>query len=158
MGGRGRAFALVAMRTRDGKPILGSGRIVQLTKDGQWQLSPAEVERIMNSPRGSDAMKQAFLQQMSLSQGSAAQTVKAALAKSGITLSNAEAGSLSSALLLTGSLLGGGSLRTRLYRAGRLLGDYSAVKGGSASMVKRLMRRLTGRVSGKVFKKVFPKN
>ncbi len=46
--------------------------------------------------------------------------------------------------------------RGLLYKAARLLGDYSAVSSGSPKKVaKRAGRRVTGRAAGKAMRKLF---
>ena len=134
--------------------------VFTLTDDDQYQLSPEEFQMIMDRRRGTDAMKQAYAKalqdQMSISKNDAAKTVQDALGKAGISLNQGQSSEVAHALIMTGSLLGGGNLRTRLYRAGRLLGDFSAVKGGSPAVVQRIVRRISGKVSGRVFKKINP--
>lgn len=45
------------------------------------------------------------------------------------------------------------SLRSWLYRSGRLLGDVNAVKRGTVG--RRIVRRSTGRATGKLFGRLF---
>ena len=155
MGGRGVAVGL-AMLDKHGR-VMG---LMTLTADGQYKLSPEEVQMIMDRRRGTAAMKEAMAKalqdQMSISQSDAASTIKDALGKSGVSLTTGQSSEVAHALIMTGSILGGGNIRTRLYRAGRLLGDFSAIKGGSPAVVRRIMRRISGKVSGRVFQKINP--
>ncbi len=77
------------------------------------------------------------------------------LSDSGVKLTKNQSSELATALILSGSLIGGGDIRTRLYRAARLIGDFRAVTGGSKTLVSRIGRRLTGRISGGLFRKLF---
>ena len=46
--------------------------------------------------------------------------------------------------------------RGLLYKAARLLGDFSAISSGSPKkMTKRVGRRVTGRATGKALRKLF---
>ncbi len=46
--------------------------------------------------------------------------------------------------------------RGLLYKAARLLGDFSAVSSGSSKkMTRRVGRRVTGRVAGRGLRKLF---
>lgn len=91
-----------------------------------------------------------------LTYGGAGQSLNDGLAKSGIkNLTKMESVNVAHNLMATASLFGGGSLRTRLYRTGRLLGDVKAVQGGTGTMVRRIQRRLAGRVTGQTFRKLF---
>ncbi len=46
--------------------------------------------------------------------------------------------------------------RGLLYKAARLLGDYSAVSSGSPKKItRRVGRRVAGRATGKAFRKIF---
>lgn len=140
MGGRGReamvmVSGIASIDPRTGEAVMQKGMWRQVTP---WvELTPAQRERMISHTEAVDA-------------------VKSGLAKSGIQgLSEAEARSLTDALVVTGALFGGGSLRTRLYRAGRFLGDVGSVRGGSPRVYRRIMRRISGKVSGRVFRKVF---
>ncbi len=155
MGGRGVHVGLAMLDSRG--RFLG---VMELTDDGQYRLSPDEVQKILDEKRGSAAMRQALedaLQKdMSISKTDAGSTVRDALSKAGVNLNAQDSMEVANALIMTGSLLGGGNLRTRLYRAGRLLGDFSAVRGGSPQVVRRILRRITGKMSGRVFKQINP--
>ena len=86
---------------------------------------------------------------------SASKGVQQQLQDVGVNITQQQSIELANAMILSGSLLGGGDLRTKLYRAARLIGDVSAVSGGSKSVLNRIARRMTGRISGKLFRKLF---
>ncbi len=88
----------------------------------------------------------------------AATSVSNGLSASGssnVKLTKREGTQLASALIASGMLLGSGSIRTRLYRTARFLGDFGAIKGGPSKIFDRYKRRLTGRLTGKLFQKLF---
>ncbi len=90
-----------------------------------------------------------------IGKGEAIDAVQKGLAKSGINVTKGEAANIANALVMSGSLFGGGDLRSKLYRGGRIIGDFKAVTGGSAKLYNRVVRRLTGRLTGRLFKKLF---
>jgi hypothetical protein len=86
----------------------------------------------------------------------AADAVAKGLKKTGKDITGKEAKELVSALVSIGALLGfKGNMRTKLYRAGRVLGDINAVRGGTKKIANRVKRRLVGKLTGKLFKKIF---
>ena len=140
MGGRG------AREAREAGQYLGGGIYVP-TKDFESAIPLEQYEQLgevipsVGRP---------------LTYAGAGKSVGDGLAKSGIkNITKAESVNVAHNLLATASLLGGGSLRTRLYRTGRLLGDVKSVQGGTASMARRIQRRLAGRITGQTFRKLF---
>ena len=93
-----------------------------------------------------------------LTYGGAGKAVNAGLssAKAGVNLSKGDSIKVAHGLLTTGALLGkSGNLRTRLYTAARLIGNYEALTKGNKAIVRRFARVMTGRITGKTFRKLF---
>jgi hypothetical protein len=73
-----------------------------------------------------------------------------------VKLSKKDAIKLAHGLLATGILIGGtGSLRTRLYKAARMIGNYEALMKGQKAIVTRFARIMTGKITGQTFRKIF---
>jgi len=89
--------------------------------------------------------------------GQAASVVKSALgaSKSGVKVSTKDAMNIANTLIAAGGMMGKGSLRTRLYRAARLLGDVKAISGGPTTITRRIMRRMAGKITGQTFRQLF---
>ena len=81
--------------------------------------------------------------------------IQKGLSGTGKQLTKAESAQLAHQMILAGALVGKGNLRTKLYRAARMIGNYEALKGGQKSIVRRIGRILTGRITGKTFRKLF---
>ena len=81
--------------------------------------------------------------------------IQKGLAGTGRQLSRREASALAHQMILAGALFGKGNLRTKLYRAARMIGNYEALMKGQKAIVRRVGRVLTGRITGKSFRKLF---
>lgn len=73
----------------------------------------------------------------------------------GVNLTQQETTNVMHTLLAAGAIAGKGDIRTRLYRAARMIGNYEALTKGHKAIVRRYMRILTGRITGQTFRKLF---